>query len=32
MKPWERRMMSEIKELRLIDEDIKALNVKLMSR
>jgi hypothetical protein len=32
MKPWEKRMMSEIKELRLIDEDIKALNIKLKSR
>ena len=25
MKPWERRMTAEIKELRMIDTDIKAL-------
>jgi hypothetical protein len=25
MKPWERRMWSEVRELRLINDDIKAL-------
>ena len=27
MKPWERRMMDEIKQLRMIEEDIQAIRL-----
>lgn len=27
MKPWERRMMDEIKQLRMIEEDIEAIRI-----
>lgn len=32
MKDWEKRMMSEIRELRLIEEDIKALQYHLETK
>jgi len=32
MKDWERRLMSEIRELRLIREDIKALKIHLLEK
>lgn len=32
MKPWERRMMNEIKELRAINNDVKALQTHLMMK